>query len=130
MGRGPPAFGCLQFLQGTFSHLAAVHAGGAEEHDRVLNVLQPEPPKRFEVFGEDPDRAPVGALEEVFVVVRKWLMGLALMILHVRKTVSFPQDNEGAPMLRRSAAVLAFVFAGSFYAVSSGALQGASQAKQ
>jgi mono/diheme cytochrome c family protein len=51
------------------------------------------------------------------------------MVVHVRKTVSFPQDNEGAPMFRRSAAVLALVFAASFYIVSSAAVRGASQGK-
>ena len=46
-----------QFFQRALAPLAAVHARRTEEHDRVLDVLLPEPPERLEILGEDPERS-------------------------------------------------------------------------
>ena len=53
-----------QRVERLLGHLAAVNARGAEEDNRVLDVLDLEAAPRLEVFGEDADWPRVLALEE------------------------------------------------------------------
>src|SRR6185436_3121914 len=54
--------------------LAAVDARRSEEHDRVLDALFLEAPQRFEILGENPDRARFRAFEKLGKQVRKRLL--------------------------------------------------------
>ena len=54
-------------MQRAFGAVAAVDARRPEEDDGVLDLLVGEPAARLEVFGEDADGAPFGALEKAGV---------------------------------------------------------------
>src|SRR5262245_26726930 len=45
----------------------------AEEDDGVLNVLRLESPQRFQVLGENAQRARLFALEKLLTSIREWL---------------------------------------------------------
>src|SRR5262245_50104334 len=84
--RGPQVQQCLL---GCF---AAVHAGGPEEHDRVLDVFSLESSGRLEILGQDANRTGVGGVEEVGILVSE-----RLLVRHAEKTVSFSHDGRGRP---------------------------------
>src|SRR6476620_11545798 len=71
-----------QTLQRAFSAHATVYSGRPEEHDRILDVLETEPSKRLEIFGQDSDRSCFFTVEESAIVVRQRL------VAHMSKNVS------------------------------------------
>ena len=61
--------------------VAAVNAGGAEEDDRVLNLLAAETRKRFAVLGQQAQNPAVRTVEKWFVLISEW-SGLEFWISH------------------------------------------------
>jgi hypothetical protein len=53
--------------------LTAVDARRSEKHDGVLDVLHAEPPQRFQVLGQDPDRTGFLAVEELPIEIGEGL---------------------------------------------------------
>ena len=70
---GVPDAPGAQRLQRALRALAAVDAGRAEKHHRILNLLLLEAPQRFQVFGENADRPRFVAFEKFGVQIRQWL---------------------------------------------------------
>ena len=62
-----------QPLERLFGPLAAVDARGAEEHDSVLDVLRLEAAERFQILGQNSQRAGFVAFEELGIQIRKRL---------------------------------------------------------
>src|SRR5271166_3456497 len=56
-------------LQGRLGALAAVEAGRAKEHDGVLDSLATELRQRLLIFGQNPQNAAVGSIEELLVLI-------------------------------------------------------------
>src|SRR4029077_2918434 len=55
--------------EGARGILLSLKAGGAEEDDRVLNLLTAEARQGLLIFGQDAEDAPVRAVEKGFVLV-------------------------------------------------------------
>src|SRR5438445_13053656 len=61
--------------------VAAVDAGGAEEDDRILNLLAAKARKRFAVLGLQAQNPAVRTVEEWFVLISEW-SGFEFLISH------------------------------------------------
>ena len=66
---------------GSAGVVAAVDAGGAEEDDRILNLLAAEARKRFAVLGQQAQNPAVRTVEKWFVLISEW-SGFEFLISH------------------------------------------------
>jgi len=69
LGRGSGVGARLNAGQKIRSILAALNAGGAEEDDRVLNLLASEAREGLAVFGEQAQNSAIRAVEKRFVLI-------------------------------------------------------------
>src|SRR5260370_1390150 len=59
----------LQSRQLLLCFIHPAEAGGAEEHDGILNLLAAKPSQRFSILGEDAQNAAIGTIQEIRVEI-------------------------------------------------------------
>src|SRR5208337_4739454 len=72
----------LDFGQTVVGVVVAVDAGGAEEDDRILDLLAAEARERFAVLGQQAQNSAVRTVEKWFVLIREG-SGLEFLISHM-----------------------------------------------